>query len=103
MRAVAAPHAGEWLKVTPVASLGLRLDNEGMRIATGLRLGTSLCTPFTCGCGKPVDSRGAHGMSCIKSAGRQARHALVNDVMLRAFSRAAVPVARELTGLIPSS
>ena len=38
---VATPHAGDWLKVTPVSSLGLRIDNEGMRIATGLRLGAS--------------------------------------------------------------
>ena len=36
---VAAPHAGDWLKVTPVSSLGLRIDNEGMRKATGLRNG----------------------------------------------------------------
>ena len=101
--AVAAPHSGDWLKVIPSSSLGLRLDNEGMRIATGLRLGASLCTSFTCSCGKQVDARGAHGLSCVKSAGRQSRHALVNDVLLRAFSRAGVPVSREPTGLIPGS
>ena len=33
---VAALHAGDWLKVTAVSSLGLRIDNDGMRIASGL-------------------------------------------------------------------
>lgn len=101
--AVAAPHAGDWLKVIPVSSLGLRFDNEGMRIAAGLLLGASLCSPFTRVCGKPVDSRGAHGLSCIKSAGRQSRHSLVNEIVLKAFSKAGVPVSREPSGLIPGS
>ena len=101
--AVAAPHAGDWLKVIPASSLGLRLDNEGMRVAVGLRLGANLCTPFSCTCGKQVDARGAHGLSCVKSAGRQSRHALLNDVVLRAFGRAGIPVSREPTGLIPGS
>ena len=59
--------------------------------------------PFSCSCGKQVDARGAHGLSCIKSAGRQSRHALVNDTMLRAFCKAGIPVTREPSGLIPSS
>jgi Reverse transcriptase (RNA-dependent DNA polymerase) len=103
LRAVSSPHAGDWLKAIPSSSLGLRLDNEGMRIAIGLRLGTNLCAPFTCACGNQVDARGAHGLSCARSAGRQLRHTLVNDEVLRAFSRAGIPARREPSGLIPGS
>jgi len=103
LRAVSSPHSGDWLKAIPSSSLGLRLDNEGMRIAVGLRLGTNLCAPFICVCGKQVDARGAHGLSCVKSAGRQLRHTLVNNEVCRAFSRAGIPARKEPTGLVPAS
>ena len=50
-----------------------------------------------------MDSRGAHGLSYIKSAGRQSRHSLVNEIILKAFSKAGIPVSREPSGLIPGS
>ena len=68
LRAVAAPHAGDWLKVIPSSSLGLRLDDEAMRVSVGLCIGTNLCTPYTRVCGNPVDARGARSLPCIKSA-----------------------------------
>ena len=67
LAAVAAPHAGDWLKAIPSSSLGLRLEDEAMRVSVGLRIGTNLCTLHTCVCGNPVDARGAHGLSCIKA------------------------------------
>ena len=103
LRAVASPHSGDWLKAIPAANLGLRMDNESVRIAVGLRLGTNLCAPFICACGSQVDACGSHGLSCVKSAGRQLRHSLVNNEVLKAFSRAGIPATREPTGLIPAS
>ena len=47
-RAVTAPHAGEWLLAMPTASCGLKLDDEAVRVAVGLRLGTNLCEPHIC-------------------------------------------------------
>ena len=41
--ALFAPHSGDWLMALPVASRCLRLDNESIREAVGLRLG---CIPF---------------------------------------------------------
>ena len=64
---------------------------------------TNLCTPCTCVCGNPVDAQDAHGLSCIKSAGRQMRHSLINNELLQTFTRAGVPTKREPPGLIPGS
>ena len=40
--AVTSPHSGDWLHVLPIASCGLRLENEDIRVAVGLRLGAAL-------------------------------------------------------------
>ena len=40
--AASAPHSGDWLHALPLSTCGLRLDNEAVRVAVGLRLGTSL-------------------------------------------------------------
>ena len=62
--AVSSPHAGDWLNAPPITSVGLRMSNEAIRVATGLRLGATLCRPHTCRCGAQVDARGNHGLSC---------------------------------------
>src|SRR5688572_28968106 len=49
---------------TPVTTCGLRLDDEAVRIAVGLRLGTGICEPHACPCGARVTADGAHGLSC---------------------------------------
>ena len=40
--------SGAWLNTLPVTSLGLRMDNNTIRIAIGLRLGAPLCIPHLC-------------------------------------------------------
>ena len=51
-----------WLSALPVSSLGLRMDNNTVRVAVGLRLGSPLCRPHTCyHCGAQVDSTATHG------------------------------------------
>ena len=56
--AVSAPHAGDRLKAVPISAFGLRLDDDSIRIAVGLRLGLPLCSSHSCPCGEQVDSRG---------------------------------------------
>lgn len=38
-----------------------------------------------CVCGSEVDTNGHHGLSCRRSAGRHKRHAMANEVVLRAI------------------
>jgi len=49
--AASAQHRGEWLHALPFSSCGLRLDDEAVRVAIGLRLGMELCVPHQCHCG----------------------------------------------------
>ena len=63
----------QWLNVVPCKNLGLKLDDQQLRISIGLRLGASICVGHTCHCGKRVERDGLHGLSCTKSAGRFSR------------------------------
>ena len=100
--AVSAPKSSDWLHALPIASCGLRLDDEAIRIAAGLRLGSKLCEPHTCICGNPADPRGHHGLSCRKSSGRTSRHHNLNDIVWRALVRAEIPAIKEPSGLARS-
>ena len=76
--------SGAWLNVLPVSALGLRMDDDTVRIAIGLRLGAPLCLPHVCHhCGAEVDNLSTHGLSCRKSQGRHPRHASINSLIQR--------------------
>lgn len=97
--AIKSPHASDWLFALPISSCGLRLDDEAVRVAVGLRLGLQLCQTHRCPCGTTVDTRGLHGLSCRRSSGRAARHQQLNDLIYRAIRRADIPAAKEPAGL----
>ena len=100
---VSVKESGAWLNALPVSSLGLRMDDNTIRVAVGLRLGSPLCRPHSCQhCGAEVDHLATHGLSCRKSEGRHHRHAALNDIIHRALSSAKVPSRLEPTGLLRS-
>ena len=78
--AVTSAHASDWIHALPISTCGLRLDNETIRIAVGLRLGLELCEVHQCPCGSTIDTRGNHGLSCRQSTGRSLRHHQLNDL-----------------------
>jgi len=95
-----APHSGDWMLAPPVTALGLRLSDEEVRIAVGMRLGTILCEPHLCHhCRGKVDARGLHGLVCRGGGGKQQRHSMLNDVLWRALGRAKIPAQKEPLGL----
>ena len=84
-------------------SLGLRMDNEVIRIALGLRLGLPLCDPHLCTqCNQEVGRLGTHGLSCCFSKGRHSRHAAVNDIIKRSLASLKIPSHLEPSGLYRS-
>ena len=92
-----------WLNALPISSLGLRMDNNTIRVAVGIRLGTQLCRPHMCHhCGSEVDGFGIHGLSCRWSEGCHNRHSTLNDIIFRALPAAKVPSRLEPSGIYRS-
>ena len=83
-----------------MTALGLRMDDNTVRVAVGLRLGTRVCGPHTCQhCAAEVSALGRHSLSCRRSEGRLQRHAALNDIFKRALFAAHMPSRLEPTGL----
>jgi hypothetical protein len=97
--AVSAEHSSDWLHALPLTSCGLRLDDDCIRVAVGLRLGASICLSHNCPCGNEVDAQGSHFLSCKRSASRTIRHAYINDIIHRSLNRAGIPASKEPGGL----
>jgi len=97
--AALSQHSGGWLAVLPIASSGLRLDDEAVRVAVALRLGLNHCIRHACRCVSQVDARGLHAFVCKFAPGKFARHQAINDVICRAFASAQVPATKEPTCL----
>ena len=77
----AGKFGSQWLIVLSCKNLGLKLDEQLLRISIGLRLGANICVAHTCHCGKRVERDGLHGLSCTKNAGRFSRHATLNSLI----------------------
>jgi len=63
--AATARHSGDWLFALPIASCGLKLDNEEVKIAVVLCLGLDVCVPHFYRCRSPVDARGSANTSLV--------------------------------------
>ena len=101
--AVQRKESGAWLTAPPVTSLGLRLEDETVRIGVGLRLGVPICSTHKCTqCGDQVDVYGTHGLHCRKKPGVHSRHTALNDEIKRSLVAAEVPAILELVGLCRS-
>src|SRR6218665_2230313 len=91
LKDISASHAGDWLLALPIASCGLRLDDETVGVAAGLRLWVPLCEPHGCPFGAPIAADGHHGLSCPLGPGRLPRHAAMNDLVFWSLVRAGYP------------
>ena len=75
--AVATKESGAWLMALPISSLGLRMDDNVVRTAVGLRLSVPLCRPHLW-----VDELATHG-----SAASKAKDVIIAMRLLIALSR----------------
>ena len=97
--AAVSPHSGAWLHALPISDLGLNLDDEAVRIAVSLRVGSEICEPHKCKCGAKSDRLGLHGLACRQSNGRLPRHSSLNDIIKRGLEQAGIPAWLEPVGL----
>lgn len=98
--AATARHSGAWLHALPSSTLGLKLDDEQLRVAVALRIGAPICEPHHCRhCNTTVDAQGTHGLSCRFSIGRFPRHQICNSLLKQALGSAGVPAVLEPHGL----
>ena len=99
--AVASKEAGAWLTALPISSLGLRMDDEVVRIAVGLRLGVAHCVAHCCQhCGSDVNEMDTHDLSCLFSSGRFSHHAAINDTIKKSLNVAKIPCQLEPNGFL---
>ena len=92
LMAASTKESGAWLNALPISSLGLRMDDNTIRVSVGFRLGTTLCCPHAClHCGAEVNHLGTHDLSCIQSEGRHHRYAALYDIVHRALTAAHIP------------
>lgn len=99
MLAASCRESGLWLHALPVPTLGTLLEPETFRIAVALRVGANVCQSHKCRCGREMDTRGLHGLSCRYSAGRIPRHTALNDIIKRSLMGAGVPAVLEPVGI----
>ena len=89
----------QWLNVVPCKNLGLKLDDQQLRISIGLRIGANIYVAHTCNCGKRFERDGLHGLFCTKSAGRFSRHATLNSLIKQTLGSLDLPSMLEQRGL----
>ena len=88
-RCTCRSESGAWLNALPVSALSLRMDDDTVHVAMGLRLGTPLCLPHVCHhCRAEVINLGTHGLSCRKTQGRHPQHSSINSLIQRHLSAA---------------
>ena len=97
--AASTAHSGDWLQALPISFCGLRFDDEAVKVAVGIRLGTNLCFQRHCLCGILVDCRGAQGLPCKRSSVSIARHSYINDIIHSELVRVKIASVKEPVGL----
>ena len=85
----------QWLIVILCKNLRLKLSNQQLRIAIGLRLGSKLCKWHKCVCGKNVTEYGWYGLFCLQSAERFSRHSNLNALIKHSLSSFDIPSVLE--------
>ena len=100
---VSAKGSSDWLQAIPSTNLSLRMDDRQFQIKVGLRLGASVCSPYTCKCGTQSDSEENHALTSSKIKSRHTRHRYANKVIKQAMSAAEIPSELEPFGLCLSN
>lgn len=105
LQSLTLPHAGNWLNVAPIITLGLHLRPQEFVLAAGYRLGLPLYgegpTPTCPVCHQPSDRRGTHSMSCGSGPERNWRHNSLRDAIHEYAVEAGFNPRKEVRFLLP--
>jgi len=88
--AAQALHSVDWLSAL--------LEDEAVRVAVALRLGSELGSPHTCRYGSLVDATGVYGFICKQAPSRVVRYYALTESIGRAFDAAGIPARKEPSG-----
>jgi len=94
-----APHSGDWLLALPIANCGLKLEDEAVRVAVGMRLGLACMSPTNVDLDQMWMPNAAIAMVCKKAPSKIASHQVLNDIIWHAFNATDVPAIKESSGL----
>ena len=81
---------------------GLRLDDNAVHIAVGLRLGANIREPHQYPCGAMTNAKGLHGLSCKGGNSESARYHSPNDLVWHALGKVNISSIKEPSGLSSS-
>ena len=70
----------------------LKLDDQAVRVAVGLRMGLNLWVRHHCHCGSLVDARGLHSFVWKKSPGQISHASCPKWLVTRSFASGGLPV-----------
>ena len=83
------------LNVIHCKNLRLKLSNQQLKIAIGLRLGSKNFEKNKCACGKFVTDGGWHDLSFLKSAGRFSRNSYLSGLINPLLASSHIPFVLE--------
>ena len=83
------------MNVISCKSLSLKLSNQQLRIAIGLRLSSETCERHECVGGKDVTEDCWRDLSCLKSTGRFSKHSNQNALIKQSLSSTHIPSVLE--------
>lgn len=75
------------------------LTPEELRIGVAVLVGAAIGEVHECRCGKTVDRRALHGLSCRLNKGRHSCQAALNDIIKRSSQKSGYASVLEPTGL----
>ena len=101
--AASSTDLGAWLHAPLISSHGLRMSDDTIQIAMGLRIGAPLSQPHECVlCGFSVNQLARHGLHCRHSQGRLSCHGTINSIIKHSLLAAKIPSHLESSGLLRS-
>ena len=102
--ALSCPESGAWLNALPLSSIGLKMDDDVIRIVVGLRLGLALCHLHSCSdCSAEVNEDGIHGKFELSLLQRLPfSSSALNNIVKRSLEATKIPYHLEPSGLYRS-